>query len=115
MSGKSDAIKLTKLYELAMAQLDRITALKAELQAERKRAEKAEANYRFMVERVADEKLDGYRELGQMVADREAEIDRLKAECHELVSELEYLLTSLLCPDEKRARTCIAKHRKEEK
>jgi hypothetical protein len=31
------------------------------------RVERAEANYRFMVERAADEKLDGYRELAASV------------------------------------------------
>jgi len=37
--------------------------------------DKAEANYRFMVERAADEKLDGYRELGARAAAAENERD----------------------------------------
>lgn len=39
-----------------------------------------QANYRFMVERAADEKLDGYRELGQRAADAERERDEARAE-----------------------------------
>lgn len=39
------------------------------------RAEKAEANYRFMVERAADQKLDGYRELGARAAAAEERAD----------------------------------------
>ena len=40
------------------------------------RAEKAEANYKFMVERAADEKLDGYRKLGTRAAAAEEERDK---------------------------------------
>ena len=39
------------------------------------RAEQAEANYRWMVERAADQRLDGYRELGARCAALEAERD----------------------------------------
>lgn len=45
-----------------------LAAGRAELQP---KLEQAEANYRFMVERAADQKLDGYRELGQMACDSE--------------------------------------------
>lgn len=45
-----------------------------------RRAEQAEANYRFMVERVADERLDGYRELGARAAKAENERDELRRE-----------------------------------
>jgi hypothetical protein len=47
------------------------------------RAEKAELNYRWMVERVADQKLDGYRELGQRAAKAEERADRAKQERNE--------------------------------
>lgn len=45
----------------------------------RERAEKAEANYRFMVERAADEKLDGYRELGSKCAALEERAEKAEA------------------------------------
>lgn len=44
------------------------------------RAEKAEANYRFMVERAADEKLDGYREMGSKCAALEERAEKAEAE-----------------------------------
>jgi hypothetical protein len=47
---------------------------------EKARADKAQANYQFMVDRVADEKLDGYRELGQRAADAENQAVILKQE-----------------------------------
>ena len=53
--------------------VDAIAALKTE-------KEKAEADYRFMVERAADKHLEGYRELGQKAAEAEIECDRLRAE-----------------------------------
>ena len=45
--------------------------------AERERDE-ARANYQFMVERAADNSLDGYRELASRLADMEAERDAYK-------------------------------------
>ena len=44
------------------------------------RAEKAEANYRFMVERAADEKLDGYRELGARAAAAEERAEKAESD-----------------------------------
>lgn len=58
---------------------DELSALRArvaELEAE---CDRARANYQFMVERAADEKLDGYRELGARAAAAENECDRLRA------------------------------------
>lgn len=49
--------------------------LAASVVALHERAEKAEANYRWMVERAADQRLDGYRELGARCAALEAERD----------------------------------------
>lgn len=46
----------------------RIANLQARCLAETARADEAEKNYRFMVERAADQKLDGYRELGSRAA-----------------------------------------------
>lgn len=63
-----------------------VGTLKARIaEAERERDE-ARANYHFMVERAADQKLDGYRELGQRAANAEnalaasqQETERLRA------------------------------------
>lgn len=67
-------------------------AIIAELLADRdyqaKRADTAEANYRFMVERAADEKLDGYRELGARAADAERQRDDARAEVLRLRSRV---------------------------
>jgi len=41
--------------------------------------DKAQANYQFMVERAADQRLDGYRELGARAAAAENELDRVRA------------------------------------
>lgn len=53
--------------------------LGSQLRAALRRAEKAEANYQFMVERAADEKLDGYRELGARAAAAEERADEANA------------------------------------
>ena len=50
---------------------------------QRARAKKAEANYQFMVNRAADEKLDGYRELGARAADAERRADQASAATRE--------------------------------
>ncbi len=42
--------------------------------------DEARANYQWMVERAADRKIDGYRELGQRAADAENERDEARAE-----------------------------------
>jgi hypothetical protein len=61
------------------ALLAEVETLRAERDAERARAEQAEANYAFMVERAANEKLDGYRELGARAAAAETDRDAWKA------------------------------------
>jgi len=48
-----------------------------QLRAER---DEAQANYRFMVERAADQRLDGYRELGARAAAAENERDKALVE-----------------------------------
>ena len=53
--------------------------LRAELEAEREAKEKAEANYRFMVERAAAQTLDGYRELGARAASAENALSDARA------------------------------------
>ena len=59
--------------------------------------DEANANYCFMVERAADEKLDGYRELGARVASAENERDslrRLLQEAHAELSTIEAITVS---------------------
>ncbi|MBX9604646.1 MAG: hypothetical protein K2Y51_00375 [Gammaproteobacteria bacterium] len=51
------------------AEIERLTAERDE----------ARANYQFMVERAANEKLDGYRELGERAANAENAQDDLRA------------------------------------
>lgn len=49
------------------------------------------ADYRFMVDRAADEKLDGYRELGQQCAEALNQRDAARAELTTLRAEVERL------------------------
>jgi len=68
----------------ARAEIRRLAARVEELEVEVARLtderDKARGNYQWMVERAADERLDGYRELGARAAASENEVDRLKAE-----------------------------------
>jgi hypothetical protein len=86
--GWSDSTPLHAALHVRSAVLN----MRAELAAERARAEKAEANYAFMVERAADQHLGGYRELGARAASAENEADRLRNRLREtaqiLVAEL---------------------------
>lgn len=75
--------------ELAVEARREYDGLRARVAELEQRAEKAEANYRFMVERAADEKLDGYRELGQRAAAAEQRAERAEAEVAELRLELD--------------------------
>jgi len=73
-------------------------ALRADAETKRrllKRAEGAEANYRFMVEKAADKSLDGYRELAAKCAalhtraiDAEAKLAAVRAEERERAAKL---------------------------
>jgi hypothetical protein len=65
-----------------------LQALIDEVRALRERAEKAEANYAFMVERAANQHLEGYRELGARAASAENEADRLRARLRETAQVL---------------------------
>jgi len=58
------------------------------LAREKARADKAEANYRWMVERAADQRLDGYRELGARAANAENEADRLRTRLRDVAQFL---------------------------
>lgn len=50
--------------------------------------DEAQANYRWMVERACDTKLDGYRELGQRAADAENALDVALAMLKELREDI---------------------------
>lgn len=57
-----------------------LAVAQAEAREWRERAEKAERNYQWMVERAADQHLSGYRELARRAADAENVADGLRAE-----------------------------------
>lgn len=57
-----------------------LAVAQAEVRELRERAEKAERNYQWMVERAADQHLSGYRELARRVADAENVADGLRDE-----------------------------------
>ncbi len=57
-----------------------LAAAQAEARELRERAEKAERNYQWMVERAVDQHLSGYRELARRAADAENVADGLRAE-----------------------------------
>jgi len=50
-----------------------------EIKILRQLKDKAEANYRFMVEKACDEKLEGDRELGRKLAATEEKVDELRS------------------------------------
>jgi hypothetical protein len=59
------------------------------------RADAAEKNYAFMVQRAADQHLDGYRELGQRAADAERERDNAADNCRAVLVERNQLQREL--------------------
>jgi len=78
----------------------RARAEKAEAEVERqeRRALDAEEKYRWMVEHAADQRLDGYRELGSRAACAENERDAAIAEVERLREECEKLRLQAACP-----------------
>ena len=64
-------------------------ALEHALTVTERERDEAQANYRLMVERAADEKLDGYRELASRLAAMEAERDEARRERDKARDELE--------------------------
>jgi hypothetical protein len=62
--------------------------------------DEAQANYCFMVERAADQRLDGYRELGARAAAAEEALDKTRA-VHALTSAQLSMVASELCGDPK--------------
>ena len=67
-------------------------------QVERERADKAEQNYRFMLEKAADKSLDGYRELASKVLANEIRAEKAEAERDKLRAELAALKEALRNP-----------------
>ena len=68
-----DKVKADTWREIAVEARREYDQLRAE-------CDEAQANYRFMVERAADQKLDGYRELGARAAAAENERDKALVE-----------------------------------
>jgi hypothetical protein len=62
-----------------------VAKITAERDAAVARAEAAEANYRFMVERAADQKLDGYRALASRLEASDLRAYRLEAALRAIV------------------------------
>jgi len=97
------------LYDMATGNDDAIAVLSAKLEAAETRAKEAEKNYRWMVERAADEKLDGYRELGARAAEAERQRDEALAQVARLRWAVrEYADTSLLDDAEEGRCDCDA-------
>jgi len=65
--------------EVELMLLADVRSLESEIRRITKQRDEARANYAFMVERAADEKLDGYRELGARCAAAENERDAAQA------------------------------------
>ncbi len=77
---------INRLNDLPL-ELDRVfSEALEELRAQR---DKAQANYQFMVDRAANEKLDGYRELGAKCAELERERDEARDEVNRLKARME--------------------------
>ena len=85
MPGASAAQRGDVLCELA----DLVPDLLAEVRRLTAERDEVRANYRFMVERAADRRLDGYRELGARAAAAENERDSLRAEISDLRAVLD--------------------------
>ena len=78
----------------AFAAAGALTPLKALAAASKDQAlETMKKATRFMVEKAADEKLDGYRELGQRAARAENALDRVKGDSAFVQKELQEQLT----------------------
>lgn len=70
------------LYEyngVAASAATTIEALRSDVERLTRERDEARDNYRFMVERAADQKLDGYRELAQRLSDAVQERDEARA------------------------------------
>ena len=80
-------VEIAEQARLLSMSAERETRLLAKLAECERERDVARANYQFMVDRAANEKLDGYRELGQRAADAENRADRLEAALREAPHE----------------------------
>ncbi len=83
-----------------------VDQLRADLAAERARAEKAEADVRWMVERAANQSLDGYRELASKCAELEADRDRLRAAIEQAPCSCLWTREGSPCHESERTKGC---------
>ena len=71
---------LTKQWAAVRGLRQRIRDLERQL-------EEAQGNYEFMVRSAADQKLDGYRELGQRAAEQEARAEQAESQLRRMKDE----------------------------
>ena len=97
-----------------------LSKAKAELSTLRSELGKAKADIVCMVNKAADNHLEGYRELGRRAAEAENKRDRLRAANRELVEALKALCVAYIAetmenqnPQLQIARELIAKHERE--
>ena len=86
---KAEIEPLRKWYAESHSIIDEWDTKCSALKAER---DKASADFQFMVDRAADQHLDGYRELGRRAAQAENDRDALKSRVERLEAELMYWL-----------------------
>ncbi len=84
----------------------RITALEQERAELQRRLGESESNYAFMVERAADARLDGYRELGQRAANAETRADQAEAKLAAIGEALTLLAIDWITVEDERVVTC---------
>ena len=95
-SAKEELLQLLKLLRVESGQQNKGAAHHDRIAVERVEAEavvtltaerdRARDDYRWMVEHAADQKLDGYRELGARVAAAETRVERTEAQLAEAIS-----------------------------
>lgn len=71
---------------------DELDTLRGDLAETERERDEARSNYQFMVDRAVNEKLDGYRNLGQRAATAENERDTARQQLAEARDEIERLL-----------------------
>lgn len=85
--------------EEAMVKDILIEQLRARAEKAERERDEARANYAFMVERAADQKLDGYRELGARAAAAEERAEKAELELERLRSDAKTLAAEHFAAD----------------